>query len=125
MTNSSSIKHPELSGIISAEMHKDKRLDDFCIQHIPGYNPDRMEAIAVRLYAGKENYITVFALDKNVQENSAVVADQLPVLKFRINQVSPEMLFAFFAEYNFTLSTGNYDLEDMVVIATGNDPHIL
>lgn len=118
MNHERHFQQESLSGTLSARMIGNMRLDDFCMKHIAGYNPDRMEAIAVRLFVGKETLITVYALDKSRQELSSTDPEKLPVKKFKIEHLRADELFQFFSEFNFTLSTGSYDLEDMQVINT-------
>ncbi len=108
--------HHGITGGISVKLHEGQTLDDFCAQHVPNYDPDRFEAIAIRLFAGKEIIITVFALDKLRQEGNNYDTTKLPVKKFKLEHLQIDTLLSFFEEYNFTLSTGNYLIEDMEVI---------
>ncbi len=105
-----------ISGGIAVKLPPHMTLDDFCMQHIPVYDPDRFEAIALRLFAGKEVVLTIYALDKSRQEGTNYHPDKLPVKKFKIQNASPQEIFSFFEEYHFTIATGNYDLTDMEVI---------
>ena len=107
-------QHRGLSGALNVKLWNNQTLDEFCMHHIPDYDPDRFEAIAIRMYSGKEVIITVYALDKSRQEGSNYNPDKLPVKKFKIDCTFD--LVGSFEEFNFTLSTGNYDIEDMEVI---------
>ena len=108
--------HHGVSGGIHVTLRDGLSLDDYCMQNVPDYNRDRFEAIALRLFAGKEIIVTVYALDKQRQEGSNFDPERLPVKKMKIENVSVAKLFEWFDEFNFTLSTGNYHLEDMEVI---------
>lgn len=108
--------HHGISGGIHVTMQEGQTLDDFCMQYLDEYNPDRFEAIAMRLFAGRETIVTIYALDRTRQENSSDTNGKLPVKKFKIEFVSVKEVFDFFEEFNFTLSSGNYNLEDMKVI---------
>jgi hypothetical protein len=108
--------HHDISGGITVKLRESLSLDDICVQNLPDYNRDRFEAIALRLFAGKEVICTIYALDKNRQEGSNFDPDKLPVKKFKIENVSVSKLFEWFDELNFTINTGNYHIEYMEVI---------
>ena len=108
--------HHGISGGIHVTLQDGQTLDDFCMQYIDEYNPDRFEAIAFRLFAGRETIVTVFALDKIRLENTSDLNGKLPVKKFKIELSSVQEVLSFFDEFNFTVSSGNYNLEDMEVI---------
>ena len=105
----------DLAGILSVKLQEGKSFDDFCAKFIPNYNRERFEAIAIRLFYGKEVNITAYALDKERQEGENFNPDKMPVKKFKLPPVSPSEVFSFIREFNFTLTTGNYPLEDMEV----------
>ena len=116
MTQAVPYDHHDISGGITVKLRDDVTLDDICMQNIPDYNRDRFEAVALRLFAGKEIIATIYAVDKNRQEGSNFGEGKLPVKKFKIENVSVSKLFDWFQEFNFTINTGNYDIEDMEVI---------
>jgi len=105
-----------LKGSISATTANGQSLDDLCLQLIPDYNPDRFEAIAIRLFIGDETLVTIYALDKIRQEDSTIDKNKIPVKKFKLTEVSLPVLFSYCRTFNCTLSTGNYQLEDIEVI---------
>ena len=98
------------------KLANNQTLDDFCEQHILEYNRDRFEALAIRVYLGDETVITVYAVDKNRQENTTLNTGTIPVKKFKITTLPVNELFSYCAGFNFTLSTGNYPMKDMEVI---------
>lgn len=106
----------EIKGELSVKMANEQTLDDFCMQFIPNYNRDRLEALAIRVFVGDETVITVYAVDKNRQEGSNFGEGKLPVKKFKIDSMDLSSLFSYCGAFNCTLSTGNYQLEDMEVI---------
>lgn len=108
--------HHGISGGIHVTLSEGQTLDDLCTQYIDEYNPERFEAIAIRLFAGKETIVTIYALDKARQETSTTDLNKLPVKKFKLEHISVRELLQFFEEFNFTLSSGHYNLEDMEVI---------
>ena len=108
--------HHGISGGLHVTLRDGLTLDDFCMQNIPGYNSDRFEAVALRMFAGKEIIATVYVLDKHRQEGSNYDPGKLPVKKIKLENITIANLFEWFSDFNFTLSSGNYDLEDIEVI---------
>jgi hypothetical protein len=108
--------HHGISGGIAVKLRNNATLDDFSKKYIPNYDADRFEAIAIRLFSGKEVIITLYALDKFRQEGNTYNPDKIPVKKFKIMNIPVTELFLFFEEFNLTLSTGNYSITDMEVI---------
>lgn len=108
--------HHGISGGIHVTLRDGLTLDDFCMQFVPDYNRDRFEAVALRMYAGKEIVTTVYVLDKYRQEGSNYDPEKLPVKKIKLENISVPNLFEWFSDFNFTLSSGNYNLEDIEVI---------
>jgi hypothetical protein len=109
-------QHGDLSGSIAIKLANGQTLDDFCVQHIADYNPDRFEAIALRLFLGDETVITVYALDKIREKDSDLEPGKFAVKKFKINTLRANVLFNYCESLNFTLSTGSYAIEDMEVM---------
>ena len=116
MEKDTHIQHGDISGNIAVKFANGQTLDDFCVQHIADYNRDRFEAIALRIFLGNETVLTVYAVDKKRQEGSTFNPGKIPVKKFKINTLSVTELFSYFESFNCTLSTGNYQIEDMEVI---------
>lgn len=114
-TQTNSLKD-ELKGTISLKIKKDKTLDEFCRKNFDNYEIDRFEAVAIRVYYGKETIITLFALDKNRQEGTTYNLKKIPVKKFKKEVIDFNELMSFVEEFNFTVITGHYPLEDMEVI---------
>jgi hypothetical protein len=108
--------HHGISGGIAVKLKNNASLDDFCRKYVPNYDPDRFEAIAIRLFSGKEVIVTIYALDKSRQEGNTYDPEKIPVKKFKILNVSAAEVFQSFEEFNLTLSTGNYAITDMEVI---------
>jgi hypothetical protein len=106
----------QLKGIISVNIANNQTLDEFCVEHIPEYNRDRFEALAIRLFLGEETIITIYAIDKQRQEGVTFKKDKLPVKKFKLSDVPLSTLFSYCGAFNCTLTTGNYQMEDMEVI---------
>jgi len=116
MKNEMDIKQETLLGQIAVDLANNQTLDDFCTEYINDYNRDRFEALAIRVFVGNETVITVYAVDKNRQENTSINIDKLPVKKFKITTLTLPDILSYCKGFNFTLSTGNYALDDMEVI---------
>lgn len=106
----------DIGGTISLSFIEGSSFTDFCMQHIAGYNPDRLEAFALRVFYGKEISVTVYAKDNYKSDDDNFDKDKMPVKKFKLDKTALHHLFNITGECNFTLSTGNYPLEDMEVI---------
>ena len=116
MTDELKFQHGDIAGAIAVKLANNQTLDDFCVEHIANYNKDRLEAIAIRVFLGKETVITVYAVDKLRQEGTTFNPEKIPVKKFKINTMAASELFSYCESFNFTLSTGTHHLEDMEVI---------
>ena len=109
-------EHGDLTGEISITLNNEQTLDDIFFKYIHDYNKDRFEAIALRIFAGKENIVTLYAADKVRQEDSTANPDKIPVKKFKIEGMSWNELLPFLGSFNCTLRTNNYPLEAMEVV---------
>jgi hypothetical protein len=106
----------ELKGPISLKLSVGKTIEEFCEKHFNNYNRDQFEMVALRFYLGKEIIVTLYALDKVRQEGSNFNYSKLPVKKFKSNALDFADVLPYIDELNFTLSNGNYPLEEMEVI---------
>jgi len=106
----------DLTGVIAITLNHGSRLDEYCAAKIPDYNPDRFEALAVRVYYGKETIVTLYAVDKSRQEGNNFTGGKIPVKKFKTDVSFLKGFSDHIGELNFTLTTGNYPLADMEVI---------
>ncbi|MEO6549553.1 MAG: hypothetical protein ABIN94_16245 [Ferruginibacter sp.] len=106
----------DVTGTLTVKMANHQTLDDFCTEHIPEYNRDRFEALAVRVFVGEETIITIYAVDKTRQEGTTFSEGKIPVKKFKLEHIPLSALFSYCASFNCTLTTGNYPLDEMEVI---------
>ena len=106
----------EITGELSVKLANGQTLDDFCAEHVADYNRDRFEALAIRVFVGDETIITVFAIDKNRQEGDNFSEGKIPVKKFKLETMDLSSVLSYCGSFNFTLSTGNYQIADMEVI---------
>ena len=108
--------HVDLSGEIAVTLANKQTLEDFCIEHLPEYNQQRFEAVAIRFFVGKETIITVYAIDKVRQKDSDLIEKKMAVKKFKISTLTVIDLFSYCTSLNFTLTTGKYPLDSMEVM---------
>lgn len=107
----------DLVGEISLSLPEGQSLNQLFAQYIHDYNPDRMEAYAFRVLMGKENILTLYAVDGYKQENTSLEnLEKIPVKKYKIPDVPVQELLNFFGEINFTVSTNQYPIESLQVI---------
>lgn len=104
----------DLGGAMSVKFKATKNFQDYCTGHIPNYDPERLEALAVRFYHGKETEVTVYAIDKD--RLTSAPEGEIPVRKFKLAGAFLQDIIPLIAECNFTLTTGHYSLESMRVI---------
>jgi hypothetical protein len=115
-TSSNATVRNELSGKLTITLNPGKTLDQFCEKHFDNYNSDQFEAVAIRLFYGKEVVVTLYALDKVRQEGTNYNINKIPVKKFKSTTFGLNELLGFIEEFNFTLSSGNFELDEMQVI---------
>ena len=106
----------DLGGAISVKFKEGQALSNYCAKHIPEYNPDRFEIMAIRFFYGKESEVTMYAIDKDRMEGTNYSKDKMPVKKFKLDVSFLKDIIPLVEECNFTLTTGNYPLVDMEVI---------
>jgi hypothetical protein len=87
-----------------------QQLHDFCAKHIPGFDDNRYRIIAMRVFAGTEFIVTVYANDLKHSENT-----RLQVKKFKIESLSHTEFYNFVYGYNFTVFDESVDPELMEI----------
>lgn len=100
------------TGKISASLNV-KQIEQFCVQHIPGYDVTRFKVLAIRVFAGEEFIITIFAADAFHQP---IFGEVSPVKKFKLTNMKPVDIFSIMNDYNFTLFDKESEIEEMIVI---------
>jgi hypothetical protein len=99
----------ELKGKITMTFTTEQ-LTELCTKHIPGFDGNRYRIIAVRVFAGTEFIVTVYANDLKQSENT-----KLQVRKFKIESLSHVEFYNFVSGYNFTVFDKAIDPELMEV----------
>lgn len=103
----------DLTGIISVSL-KDNEDFNLLGSRLAGYNPERFKAIALRVFIENTPVVTVYALEKS-KADEPKYQGKLPVHKFK-KEMSFDELFYQLKNVNFTVTTGEYDLEEMEVL---------
>src|SRR4051812_24049715 len=73
----------DLAGEMSLKLKPGVSLNSYCAEHIPGYDPIRLDVLAIRLFYGKEIVVTIYAADKDRMERSDSCTAKIPVKKFK------------------------------------------
>jgi hypothetical protein len=107
--------HHGISGAISIRLHEGQTLDHFCKAYIKDYDTARYEAVALRVFAGKEMIITVYAVDRSKLNGTPGSGKKLKVKKFKLEHIPVADLFNYLEAFNFTVAPGTYNIEDMEV----------
>ncbi len=81
---------------------------------LAGYNPERFEAVALRVFVDKTPIITLYALDKERADRENKNG-KLPVHKFK-TEITLEDFFSRFKQLNFTVTSGEFNIDEMEVI---------
>ena len=90
-------------------------LTELCAKHFPTFDPERFAVVAIRLFAGKETVLTVYAEDRQ-SGRSDLSENKFPVKKFKKELAGAGELFEFFTAFNFTVTDKRYNLEEIEVI---------
>lgn len=102
-----------LNGIVSINLNDKQNFNDLGAE-LTGYNTERFEAVALRVFIENTPLVTVYAIDKFKQVKPDFKG-KLPVHKFK-KEMSFDELFYKLKNVNFTVTTGEYDIEDMEVV---------
>jgi hypothetical protein len=106
-------RYNDLVGVVSINL-EDRQDFNSLGASLAGYNPSRFQAVALRVYMENSPVITVYALDKEKQKTMGE-GQKMPVHKFKI-EMSLDELFYRIKNINFTVTDGDYDLDNMEVI---------
>jgi hypothetical protein len=107
-------KH-SLTGNAAVDLFRKEDLNSLATRLIAGYNPDRLDAMGIRLFVQKDQpVITLYAVDKFRQDQNNYPKDKLPVKKFKI-KISFNEFLKHIKRFDFTLSNDAYDIKDMLV----------
>ncbi len=104
----------DLAGFASLDFYAKQNFNTFA-RNISGYNPDRFDPIALKIYVQhKKVIVTLYALDKFKQLPPAEKS-RLPVRKFKI-RISWLNLLSQVKHFDLILSEGKHDIKEMLVM---------
>lgn len=105
----------DFSGMASLDLHDAQAFYKF-LATTADFDPDRYDPVALKVYI-TENHptVTLYVLDKTAQETGTHPKDKLPVRKLKM-QLQWSELFSFVRRFDIVVTTGAYDVKDMLVI---------
>jgi hypothetical protein len=109
----SETRYDDLIGVVSVNLPEGEDLNHVASK-IAIYDPTRFEAVALRVFIQNLPVVTLYAIDKQMQQRMDNKG-KLLVHKFKM-EMSFEELFSKFKNLNFTLVTGEHHIENMEVI---------
>ena len=105
-----------LAGKAAMDFFPREDFNSLAAEIVPNYNPDRFDAVAIRLFLRRgQQIVTLYAVDKFKQEQNHYPKDKLPVKKFKL-RISPQEFLRYVKQFDLTLTNDAYDIEDMLVI---------
>jgi len=105
-----------VSGKAAMDFFRKDDLNSLASKLIATYNPDRMDAVALRFFVQKDSpVITLYAVDKGKQEQDNYPHNKLPVKKYKI-KISLDDFLKHIRRFDLTVTNDQYDLEDILVI---------
>jgi len=108
-------EHHLLTGKSALDLFRKEDLNSLAQKLVPGYNPDRFDASALRFFVQRSSpVITFFAVDKLKQEGGNFPPKKLPVKKFKV-KISFDDFIRYFKRFDVTLTNDAYDISDMIV----------
>jgi hypothetical protein len=104
-----------LTGKASLDFVNREDFNTFALR-ITGYNPDRFDPVALKVFASLNNWIiTLYALDKNRQQQEGAPVEKLPVKKFKMEMDSPTFLSCI-RSFDLVVTNRAFDIDDIEVI---------
>jgi hypothetical protein len=104
-----------IRGVADAKLKDSDSLDTVCGRIIPHFNLERFETIAIRIFFGKESFMTVYALDKMHKSSVPLDGKKLPVKKFKL-ELPAETIIQLFSNLNLTIKKGDHNIEEIEVL---------
>lgn len=103
----------DLMGVVSINLDNGQDFNELGAS-LAGYDPASYEAVALRVYIENTPIVTVYARDRH-RDARPDGHTRMPVRKFK-KEMSFDDLFFKLRQVNFTVSTGEYNIDDMEVI---------
>lgn len=108
---SNEIRFNDLIGIASINLKEETDFNKLSAE-IAGYDPQKFTAVALRVFIEAKPVVTIYAKEKSTEVSDE---EKLPVHKFK-KVIGFEELFSKFKEFNFTVTTGEYEIDNMEVV---------
>lgn len=101
-----------LSGKITLTLKNEEVLLQFCRKYIPACK-DNWKPIAIRVFSGAETIVTVYLHEAGPGQSAP--GESLPVKKFKLENIPLSELWNYVQEFNFTLNSEDFNIDQMVV----------
>jgi len=108
----SETKHDDLVGVVSVKLNDTQDFNSLAAE-LAGYNVNRYEAVAVRVFIENKPIVTVYAKDKNSLDFQA--NGKIHVRKFKMEMTLDDFFYKV-RQINFTVTTGEFSIENMEVV---------
>jgi hypothetical protein len=108
------LSNMDMAGKISVKLDHQKLMRTLT-RLIPGFDPARLEIIAIRVFAAKEFIVTVYAADKE-NHRSILHEGKKAVKKFKLQNATLAEFYECSEAFNFTLGDEHHDLDEMEII---------
>lgn len=106
-------RYTKAAGVIG--IHLDDQSDfNTLAAEIAGYDTARFEAIALKVYISNQPVVTIYAMDRERRKREPD-SPKIPVHKFK-KEMTLDDLFFHLKHVNFTVTSGEMDIEDMEVV---------
>lgn len=106
-------RYNEAAGVIGIHLDDNKDFNKLASE-IAGFDTSRFEAIALKVYISNQPVVTIYAVDLE-RRRKHPDNPKIPVHKFK-KEMSLDDLFYHLKHVNFTVTSGDIDIEDMEVI---------
>ena len=104
----------ELSGAVSLNFHDKEDFKNFAAT-VGKVDVNRFNPVGFRAYYHHELIITIYAVDKQLQQEFTVQKGKLPVHKFKV-EVPVNKLFSYIKQLDFTMVKENINVEDFEIL---------
>lgn len=105
--------YSDLTGIVSLKLGDQRDFNKLGAE-LAGYDESRFEAVALKVFIEHTPVVTLYAIDKDRDQKNEN-KDKMLVRKFKM-EMSLDDLFFKLKHVNFTVTTGEYDIDNMEVV---------
>jgi hypothetical protein len=107
-------RYDDLSGAVSINFNERGDFNFFAAD-VAKVDVEKYQPVAMRVYLHHDAILTIYALDKQRYQAHKLQTGKLLIRKFKVD-ISPEELFSRIKQIDFTLVSGDYNIEDFDII---------